>query len=163
MLQRVANINCFRFEQKDQPLSIMIGHDVPTAIVTDQQRLAQVITNLLSNANKFTPHGGHVGVFVRSPGESGGFVTLEFQVRDEGIGMTEAQQARLFRTFEQAEGGNTRRFGGAGLGLSIAKTIIEKMGGAIRLQSAPGKGSAFTFTIHAKKATPYAPAPSAPP
>ncbi|CAK7058819.1 MAG: Sensor histidine kinase RcsC [Desulfovibrio sp.] len=163
MLGRIANINTFRFEQKDQQFNMTIGPDVPTAIVTDQQRLTQVVTNLLSNAAKFTPNGGNITLTVStenngpddgSPSKKASSDTvLLFEVKDEGIGMTEEQQRRLFRSFEQADGSITRRFGGTGLGLAICKSIVEMMGGAIWVESAPGKGSTFTFRIRAPKGT----------
>ncbi|QQO08881.1 response regulator [Breznakiella homolactica] len=151
MLQRVTNVNNFRFEQKGQHFTILVDTDVPTSIVADQQRLAQVITNLLSNAAKFTPNGGRITLSVKSLGEEDGYCTLCFEVTDEGIGMTEEEQSRLFRSFEQADGSITRRFGGTGLGLAISKTIVEMMDGSISVRSVPGKGSGFTFTIRVKR------------
>lgn len=152
LLERVMSVNNFRFEQKEQRFSLSLRPDLPTAVVADRQRLAQVITNLLSNAAKFTPNRGAIGLAIEKIGEDAeGRVTLRFEVSDEGIGMSEEQQARLFRSFEQADGSITRRFGGSGLGLAISKTIVEMMGGGIRVESAPGRGSRFSFTVRVKK------------
>ena len=151
LLARVLTVNGLRFEQKHQSFAIMVDSRTPAAIVTDQQRLVQVLTNLLSNAAKFTPKGGNITLFVSTEQEEGDFVVLRFEVEDRGIGMTDEQQARLFRSFEQADGSITRRFGGTGLGLAISKSIVERMGGAITAQSTPGQGSCFAFTIRVKK------------
>lgn len=151
MLQRISNVNNFRFEQKHQHFVITVDPRVPTALVMDQQRLAQVITNLLSNATKFTPNEGNISLNIQYLGEEHGDVRLRFEVRDEGIGMTEEQQSRLFQAFEQADGTITRRFGGTGLGLAISKTIVELMDGKIWVESAPGQGSLFVFTARAKR------------
>ncbi|MGI6664590.1 MAG: response regulator [Christensenellaceae bacterium] len=153
MLERVSNVNNFRLEQKNQQFHIMVAPDVPTAIVADQQRLAQVITNLLSNAVKFTPNEGKIDLAIACAAEEGEYLTLRFAVKDNGIGMTKEQQGRLFQSFEQADGSITRRFGGTGLGLSISKTIVEMMGGEIGVESAPGEGSTFFFTIRVKRGT----------
>ncbi len=151
MLQRVVNVNNYRFDQKRQDFIIKVDKDVPASIVTDQQRLAQVITNLLSNASKFTHERGHISLFVHNKHEEDGRHILEFEVIDEGIGMTKEQLSRLFRSFEQADGSITRRFGGTGLGLAISKSIVEMMGGEIAAESEFGKGSRFYFTINVSK------------
>lgn len=151
MLNRVVSVNQVRFEEKLQDFTIVIDPSVPTAIVTDQQRLSQVITNLLSNASKFTPNEGTIKLDIRLKSETKEMATLLFEVRDEGIGMTKEQQSRLFQAFEQGDSNITRKFGGTGLGLSISKNIIEMMGGSIWVESAPGKGSDFKFEISVKK------------
>lgn len=153
MLNRIVNVNQVRFEQKSQDFSIVVDPEVPAAIIADQQRLSQVVTNLLSNAAKFTPNEGKINLSIHLEEETQEQVCLRFEVRDEGIGMTKEQQSRLFRAFEQADNSITRRFGGTGLGLSISKNIVEQMGGSIWVESAPGKGSDFIFSIHVKKGT----------
>lgn len=153
MLNRIINVNQVRFEQKSQDFSIVVDPEVPVAIVADQQRLSQVITNLLSNAAKFTPNEGKINLSIHLEEETQEEVCLRFEVRDEGIGMTKEQQSRLFRAFEQADNSITRRFGGTGLGLSISKNIIGQMGGSIWVDSEPGRGSNFIFSIRVKKGT----------
>ena len=125
------------------------------ALVGDPLRLGQVVTNLLSNALKFTHHGYvSLTVGVEEWGEDD--VQLHFAVRDTGIGMTPEQVGRLFQEFTQADGSITRRYGGTGLGLTIAKKFVELMGGDIRVESVPGKGSMFSFAARFPLAAPVA-------
>ncbi|MDL2233672.1 response regulator [Ruminococcaceae bacterium OttesenSCG-928-L11] len=147
MLQRVSTITAFQAEQKMQDFLIRVDPDTPAAIVTDKQRLAQVLTNLLSNAVKFAPEGGRVQLSVRSLGEKDGICTLQFEVEDNGIGISEEHQAKLFQSFQQADNTISRRFGGTGLGLAISKNIIDLMGGEIHVESQLGKGSRFWFIV----------------
>jgi len=151
MLIKVINVVNYRVEEKSQSLLIRVEKDVPEAIVTDDQRLAQVITNLLGNAIKFTPEDGEITLHIRKMAEVDGICTLQFMVKDTGIGVTAEQQKKLFRSFEQADGGVARRFGGTGLGLAISKSIVEMMGGSIWVESAPEEGSSFFFTIQAPR------------
>lgn len=151
LLNRVISINQIRFDQRSQDFSIIVGENVPAAMITDQQRLSQVITNLLSNAAKFTPNEGKIELSIELQQESGEDMVLRFAVRDNGIGMTKEQQSHLFRAFEQADSSISKRFGGTGLGLAISKNIVEKMGGRIWVHSIPGKGSSFVFDICVKK------------
>ncbi|WP_125143443.1 ATP-binding protein [Clostridium transplantifaecale] len=153
LLQRLISINQIRFDQKSQNFSIVVGENVPSAIITDQQRLSQVITNLLSNAAKFTPNEGNIELSIQLQQESGEDVVLRFAVKDSGIGITQEQQAHLFQAFEQADTSISKRFGGTGLGLAISKNIVGKMGGCIWVHSIPGKGSSFEFDICVKKGT----------
>jgi CheY-like chemotaxis protein len=106
-------------------------------------RLRQVLLNLAGNAVKFTEHGG-VALIV-APGAAPG--EIGFLVRDTGIGIATEAQERIFEEFEQADGGTTRRFGGSGLGLAISRRIVERMGGSIAVESAPGQGARFGFTV----------------
>jgi two-component system sensor histidine kinase/response regulator len=117
----------------------------------DALRLGQVLTNLISNAVKFTDHG-HVKLGVGLVRRQGEQVTLRFEVRDTGIGMNDAQVARLFQEFTQADGSTTRKYGGTGLGLSISKRLARLMGGDIVVASRLGAGSCFTFTVTLKQA-----------
>lgn len=151
MLQRVTTVTQFRAEQKNQELIIKVDKDVPEAIVSDQQRLTQVLTNLLSNAVKFTPEGGKINLFVHNLEENDGNHIIQFQVIDTGIGISEENQRKLFKSFTQADTNISRRFGGTGLGLIISKSIIEMMGGEIDIKSELGKGSDFNFTINVPK------------
>jgi signal transduction histidine kinase len=149
MLRQVETVVRYNIEAKQQVLSIGVTPDVPKVLAADRQRLAQVITNLLGNANKFTPEGGHISLNVRRLQDTGGMCVLEFTVEDDGIGITKTQQARLFQPFEQADGSISRKYGGTGLGLVISKQIVEMMGGDIRIDSESGAGTRFIFTIRA--------------
>ncbi|MDR0561455.1 MAG: response regulator [Spirochaetaceae bacterium] len=151
MLQKAAGVINFRVEEKKQNFIIKIDKLIPVTIVSDEQRLSQVIINLLSNAVKFTPEGGTIALNTRFAGEEKGLCLLEVAVADTGIGISPEQQKRLFQSFEQADGGIARKFGGTGLGLAISKKIVEMMNGRIRIESEPNKGSSFIFTIKAQR------------
>ena len=150
-LQRVISIVGFRAEEKKQKISVHIDKSIPRSLVGDDQRLAQVVTNLFGNAVKFTPEGGSIKLDTRYIGEENGLCTLRVTVKDSGIGISEKEQKQLFRSFQQADSTTSRRFGGSGLGLAISKNIIEMMGGRIELESVPGKGSSFSFTFIVKR------------
>jgi len=151
MIQLVVNVVNFRIDEKQQQFTVHIDKEIPNILIADDQRLAQVITNLLGNAVKFTPEQGSIDLDARFLGEKDGLCTIEITVSDTGIGISPEQQKNLFNSFQQAEITTTRRFGGTGLGLAISKSIVEMMGGVIRVKSEEGKGSAFTFTVLAKK------------
>jgi len=151
MLQRVVNIVAFRADEKNQKLTVHIDKSIPRTLIGDDQRLAQVITNLLGNAVKFTPEEGFVRLDTRFVSKEDGIYTIQITVKDSGIGISPKQQEQLFQSFQQAESGTSRRFGGTGLGLVISKNIIELMGGNIELESEVGKGSSFSFTFKAKR------------
>ncbi|MDR3051976.1 MAG: response regulator, partial [Oscillospiraceae bacterium] len=147
MLMKVVGVINFRVDQKHQNFSVHIGENIPATLLGDDQRLAQVITNLLSNAVKFTPEGGSIRLRARLMEETEGVCTLQIEVSDTGIGISDEQKARLFTSFEQADGGISRKFGGTGLGLAIAKAIVEMMAGRIWIESEPGQGSTFLFNV----------------
>ena len=157
MLAKIINVVGYKMEEKKQRFILSIDRNVPEAVESDEQRLSQVMTNLLSNAVKFTPDGGAISVFVRKLNEENGICTLQFEVKDTGIGISEEQQANLFKSFEQADGSISRKYGGTGLGLAISKRIVEMMEGSIRAESAPEQGSSFIFDIRAR----IAPLPAA--
>ncbi|MCL1828810.1 MAG: response regulator [Oscillospiraceae bacterium] len=147
MLIKVCNIIIENMEKKNQTFNVTLDKKLSFHYIADDLRLSQVITNLLSNATKFTPEGGKITLAVEKTGESEAGCTLRFSVSDTGIGMTEEQISRLFNAFEQADGGTTRKFGGTGLGLTISKNIIEMMNGRIWTESKPGIGSSFIFEV----------------
>jgi len=151
MLQRVAHVNKVYIDEKRQHFTVQIDKDIPRILYGDEQRLAQVITNLLGNAVKFTPEKGSINIDSRFLGEENGICTLCILISDSGIGISPVQQARLFQSFQQAESSTSRKFGGTGLGLAISKTIVEAMGGEIWIKSALGQGATFAFTIQAKR------------
>jgi len=153
MLRRVVNVVNFRIDEKHQKLNIQIDHSIPRTLIGDDQRIAQVITNLLGNAIKFTPENGSIAIAARLAGKGNGIYKLQVSVSDTGIGISPEQQGKLFTSFEQAELCTTRKYGGTGLGLAISKSIVEMMGGSIWAESEPGKGSTFTFTIQLKRGT----------
>jgi signal transduction histidine kinase/DNA-binding response OmpR family regulator len=153
MLRRVVNVVNFSIDQKRQKFSVHIDHSIPRILIGDDQRIAQVITNLLGNAVKFAPEGGSIGLTVRLADKTDNLCTLQVSVSDTGIGISAEQQAKLFKSFEQAESSTTRKYGGTGLGLAISKSIVELMGGSIWLESEPGKGSVFSFTIQVQCGT----------
>jgi PAS domain S-box-containing protein len=152
MLQRAADIVNIRAEEKRQKLTVCVDEAVPKTVIADDQRLAQVVTNLLGNAVKFTPEGGTVRLDARLAGEENGACILQISVSDTGIGMDAEQQKKLFTSFQQAESSTSRRYGGTGLGLAISKNIVEMMGGEIWVNSAPEAGATFTFTVRVKRA-----------
>ena len=149
MLARITNIINYQIDEKKQRFYISVAENVPKFINSDEQRLSQILTNLLSNAIKFTPLDGTISLFVRKPEEKDGNCTLQFTVKDTGIGISPEQQAKLFSSFEQADGSISRKYGGTGLGLVISKKLVEMMNGKIRIESELGSGSSFIFTIRA--------------
>lgn len=153
MLQKVVSVNNFRVEEKRQQLVVIIDENIPDVIICDEIRLAQVVSNLVSNAVKFTPEKGHVRIEAKLILEKEGECTIQIEVKDTGIGLSGEQQSRLFRSFEQADSGTARKYGGTGLGLAITKSIIEMMDGDVWIESELGMGAIFGFTIKAKRGT----------
>jgi len=153
MLRRVVNVVNFRVDEKRQKFSVHIDRSIPRILIGDDQRIAQVITNLLGNAVKFTPEHGSITLAVRLVKKENNVCTLQFSVSDTGIGINPEQQSKIFQSFEQAESSTTRKYGGTGLGLAISKRIVEMMGGSISVMSEPEKGSVFTFTIQVQRGT----------
>ena len=151
MLDKVITVVNFRMDEKRQHFSVTVDGKMPCFIVSDEQRLAQVITNLLSNAIKFTPEGGEISLDAALVGEKDGICELRIEVADNGIGILPEQQEHLFEAFTQAESGISRKYGGTGLGLAITKRIVELMGGNIWVSSELGKGARFIFTIKAAR------------
>lgn len=128
-------------KDKDVSLEISVAKPLPFQLLNDPTRLRQVMLNLVGNAVKFTKRG-KVTVALRADPDA-----LIFEVKDSGIGMSEAVIAGLFEPFRQGDGSITRKFGGTGLGLVISKSLIEKMGGQLRVTSWEGKGSCFSFAL----------------
>ena len=136
---------------KGVELATLISSNVPAVVRGDPTRLRQVITNLVSNAVKFTEQG-EVVVRVRLDSEDTQKIVLHFKVTDSGVGISEAARSRIFDSFTQADGSTTRRYGGTGLGLAICRQLVEHMGGEIGVDSVPGEGSTFWFTIQLEHA-----------
>lgn len=135
-----------RAHRKGLDLEWHVASDVPDTLVGDAGRLRQVLLNLVGNAIKFTARG-EVRVDVACAAIGFADVELRFDVRDTGIGIPESRQASIFRPFEQEDMSTTRRYGGTGLGLTIAARFVEMMGGRITVESAPQRGSTFTFAV----------------
>ena len=138
--------------QRGIELASTASPDVPELILGDGTRIRQIVTNLVANAIKFTPAGGvhiHLGLDGEAPGEalSGGRMRVRIQVADSGVGIDPAQLPHLFQPFRQADESISRRFGGSGLGLSIAQELAQLMDGRIEVTSAVGRGSTFTLVI----------------
>ena len=134
-----------RLHGKAVKLSHQVDPDVPDAVVGDGRLLRQVLANLLSNAVKFTRRGA-IALHVRRDEAVDDGVVLRFDVSDTGIGIPPGKQQAVFEEFVQADASTTRRYGGTGLGLAIASRLVDALGGAIGLDSEPGKGSTFHFT-----------------
>jgi two-component system, sensor histidine kinase and response regulator len=146
VLDNLANLLGFKVEEKGIELLFDIAPDTPMALIGDPLRLGQVLINLGNNAVKFTEEG-EVVVRVKPRQLSPQGAVLQFCVEDSGIGMSEEQQGRLFESFSQADRSTSRKYGGTGLGLTISRKLSEMMGGDIWLESEPGVGSRFHFTV----------------
>ena len=167
LLKDVVGLFQERAHSKGMTLSGLIQAEVPTWLHGDSGRLRQILNNLLANAVKFTEHGEIVvradveekpgkqnpldselpARLTRVTGRTGHLVSVRFSVSDTGIGIAKESCARIFQPFVQADGSNTRTYGGTGLGLAICQQLVELMGGSIGVDSAPGRGSVFQFTV----------------
>jgi len=151
MLQQVINVVNYKLVEKRQNFKVYTDVDIPEYLIGDDQRLVQVITNLVGNAIKFTPEEGSIRIGTYFLGESNGVCTIKITVTDTGIGISPEHQPQLFNPFQQAESSTTRKFGGTGLGLAITKGIVEMMGGNVWIESELGKGATFGFTVKLKR------------
>ncbi|MBI4473874.1 MAG: response regulator [Acidobacteria bacterium] len=142
----VAFLLSSRAAEKDLQLTLVLSPDLPAYVIGDPVRLKQVLLNLTGNAIKFTERGSvEISAGVReSDGQTG---TLQFKVRDTGIGIDAESQARLFQLFSQGDSSMSRRFGGTGLGLAISQRLVNQMGGHISVKSEKDHGSEFSFDI----------------
>ncbi|GEN27461.1 histidine kinase [Halovibrio variabilis] len=146
LVDEVLGLHAPEAQRKQLHLVAMVYDDVPTPLCGDPLRIHQVLNNLISNALKFT-HKGEVIVRVMLDNLEGQHVVLNLSVSDTGIGLSDAQQQALFSAFCQAEPSHSRQFGGSGLGLTICRQLIERMGGEISVESELGSGSTFSFTL----------------
>ncbi len=135
-----------RIVEKGLEFSVSISPDIPETIIGDKLRIVQVLNNLISNAYKFTSVG-RIHVEVVKTARSGNRMELFIMVRDTGIGISKADQDKLFKSFSQVDASISRKYGGTGLGLNICKQLVELMGGNIHVESDKGKGSVFSFGI----------------
>ncbi|HET6254984.1 MAG TPA: response regulator [Puia sp.] len=146
-IEHVLDIFSTRAAQTGVELLYQVESRVPSFIKGDDLRLRQIITNLVGNAIKFTEEA-EIFIGVRLvDADADGKLTLGFEVRDTGIGIPADKQERLFKAFSQLDSSTTRKYGGTGLGLAISEQLVKLMGGSIRVESEPGVGSTFTFTI----------------
>jgi len=146
VLDKVVDILVFRIEERNQKFTISLDKEIPHTLYGDDQRLSQVLVNLLSNAGKFTSEGGSIHLEAKLLSTKKGKCQLQISVEDSGIGLSEEQQQRIFTSFEQAQSDTSYNYGGTGLGLALSKSIVQMMDGDIWVESEPGKGSKFTFT-----------------
>ena len=151
IIQRVVNVVKLRADEKQQTISMQFSDDLPERLIGDEQRIAQVITNLMSNAIKFTQEDGKIDIRARLIKEENNICTVRINVTDTGIGITPEQKGKLFESFHQVESSSTRNYGGTGLGLAISKSIAEMMNGKIWVNSQYGKGSTFYFTMELER------------
>ncbi len=142
----VLSIAVVRLAGKPVELLADIDSKIPERVFGDSLRLSQVLTNLINNAEKFTEKG-QVVLQMELVRREGSRATVRTSVRDSGIGMTEEQSGRLFKMFSQADGSTTRKYGGTGLGLAISHSLVELMGGELKVDSEFGVGSEFYFTV----------------
>ena len=152
-IQGVAETMRPLIDAKRQTLTLDVPPTLPTAWA-DPERVVQIVTNLVSNANKYTQDGGHIWISAR-PAEDG----VEVAVRDDGLGLSEEEQAHLFSRFFRARSALVQRTSGTGLGLAIAQSLATMQGGTIRVVSAPGQGSTFTVMLPTAPSDTARPAP----
>ncbi|MCL2918510.1 response regulator [Shewanella litorisediminis] len=146
VLDHSLDLNALRAQEKGIELLLYAPVSAGIMLKGDPLRLGQVLINLLSNAVKFTQNG-EIELGCEDVGERDHRITLKFWVRDTGIGISREQQDKLFDAFAQADGSTTRKYGGTGLGLSISKHLVSMMGGTMQVESEPGVGSTFSFTV----------------
>ncbi len=149
---------CERATSRGIELASFVPRAVPDGVRGDPARVRQILTNLVSNAVKFTERGS-VTVHVHADPPSAGTPMIRWEVRDTGIGLTPEQCDRLFQAFSQADSSTTRKYGGTGLGLAICRQLVELMDGTIGVESEPGVGSTFWFTLPLQLAAVRTPGP----
>jgi two-component system sensor histidine kinase/response regulator len=161
-VESVAALLAEQVHRKGLELDAIVHRDIPRRLRGDPLRVRQVLLNLLGNALKFTEQG-EIVVHARLVANTPEAAIVRFEVTDTGIGIAPEAQARLFQPFSQLDASTTRNYGGTGLGLTISKRLVELMGGEIGLDSAPGRGSTFWFTVRfAPAVAPSTPEPASP-
>jgi len=151
MIEQVAEFIMFRVEERHQQLTVQVDPHISKNVITDGQRVSQVLVNLLTNAVKFTPEKGKISLTVEKVSDNDNTCVIRVTVKDTGIGISEEGQKQLFKAFVQIDGKYSRKYGGTGLGLAISKRIVEMLHGSIRVESEINKGSSFIFEIPVEK------------
>lgn len=153
-MDSIVNIVQPQVKERQQHFDIFIQKVITEEVHCDSVRLNQILINLLSNALKFTPEGGRINVYLRQEPSPVGedYVRCHFRVKDNGVGMTEEFQKKIFDTFTREEKAQVDKIEGTGLGMAITKAIVDTMKGSIEVQSAPGKGTEFHITLDLEKA-----------
>ncbi len=160
VMENLTNLVAKKAEDKNLKLVFDIDPSIPAYLRGDPLRLCQVLINLANNAIKFTEKG-EVMVSIKRLEDDRNDALLRFEVQDTGIGMSEDEMAMLFQSFQQTDSSTTRKYGGTGLGLVICKQLVEMMDdGEIGVESTPGKGSTFWFTVRLAEGVPLAPEPT---
>jgi len=156
MMANIVDVTDIRAQEKHIQIVVNMSPDIPSDVICDELRLAQVIINLMTNAIKFTPDNGKVQLNVQKVEEKDNEVTIRIEVVDSGIGISPEQQEKLFSDYEQADSTIAKQFGDTEPGFAISKRNIEQMQGKIWIESEPGKGAKFIFTLKMKKGKPGA-------
>ena len=146
ILHNLSSLFAYKAQEKGIELVFNTGPDVPRQLVGDAHRLRQILINLLGNAAKFTEQG-QIILRIQLVRVKNRYATLKFEISDTGIGMSPTQISRLFQPFTQADSSTSRKYGGTGLGLTISQRLVKIMGSQINVDSRPGKGSTFSFSL----------------
>lgn len=146
IIEKIVKAHHYRAKEKGLELIYQLPVDLPSYLIGDFNRLQQVLNNLLGNAVKFTDRGS-ISLIVKMINHMNDFVKIQFSIEDSGIGISRYEMDKLFISFSQVDGSQTRRFGGTGLGLVISRQLIEMMGGTLKVESNKGKGSIFSFIL----------------
>ena len=151
MLDSIIEDSTRYSDMKKQKITNNVDESIPKLLIGDEKRLNQVIHNILSNAIKYTPDNGEINVNTLIINDDKNECVVQVEVTDNGIGISKDQQSELFDIFQQADGGNTRKQGGIGIGLALSKKIVKMMGGSIWVESDLNKGAKFIFTCKLQK------------
>lgn len=146
LVKEVVNIHKISANEKGLSLNYFVDHEIPQILESDDHRIKKILSNLVSNAIKFTDKGS-VKLIVNTETDKNKKLNIKFNVVDSGIGIAQEQQEKLFNEYSQADSSIERKYGGTGLGLHITQSLVNLMNGAIGFESQPGKGSSFWFTI----------------
>ncbi|MGO9892662.1 MAG: response regulator [Bryobacteraceae bacterium] len=149
LVEQTVGMLALRAHQKGLELACEVGPSLPESVVGDAGRIRQILINLVGNAVKFTERGEVLVTVKGAPVPDRTGIELRFSVRDTGIGIAPEKQQAIFEAFTQADSSTTRRYGGTGLGLTISLHLVQMMGGIIWVESQPGRGSTFHFTVQA--------------
>ena len=147
LLEQIVQLYAINTKQKNIRFLYRLDKNIPQFIISDETKLKQVLSNILSNAIKFTPESGRVSLDINLVHIKGKLARIKFSIADEGIGISKEDQKKIFEPFLQADGAISRKFGGTGLGLAISLNIVKMLGSKIKLDSQLNKGSTFSFQL----------------